>query len=343
MKLLPNSNGIYKVRMKDKKTPKETIKDIIVIVLSILTIGFVYQRIDNFITKERLKEKVDYIRINDKRLDFRTEGNGTAYTVVFDGNIGANLNQWNTVITDLVTNYDDLTTFVYNRNGYGFSDSDSIKTPKEQAEELRSVLRKAAIQAPYILVGEEYGSLVLTEFAKEYPDLVAGIVLVNPLVEEEVNTKEFKNGLVLERFRRKMEYIGSNFGFTSLLDLFNLDAKMTDFENGLSEDDIKEFKAHRTKTNYTKAVYNEVSTIANGIDVDQDAGVFAGKPYYLIAKKDQESLADLGDSNLTKVYPIDAQSNFISIENPDFVVNGIRQVVKQANEIKRLQKRLTQR
>lgn len=338
MKFLPHSNGVYKVNMKSKKSPKEIARDILITISIVLVLGVVFQKINNFVTKETLKERVDYVRVDDKRLDFKTEGNGTSYTVVFDGNIGANLNQWNSVVESLTTEYEDLTTFVYNRRGYGFSDIGSIRTPKQQAEDLRILLRKSAAQAPYILVGEEYGSLVLTEFAKEYPDLVAGIVLVNPLVEDEINTKDFKKSLFLDKFRRKIESIGSNFGFTYLLDFMNLDTKVEEFEDSLDEDSLAEFKAHRTKTSYTKAVYNEILNITSGNNTSQQTGAFTGKPYYLIAKSNQVSLGSLGDEDLTKVYPVNTDSNFISIKNPDFVVDGIRQVVKQANEIQRTEK-----
>lgn len=338
MKFLPHSNGVYKVKMKSKKSPKERARDILITISIILALGFVFQKINNFITKETLKERVDYVRVDDKRLDYKTEGSGASYTVVFDGNIGANLNQWNSVAEILTTEYDDLTTFVYNRRGYGFSDIGPIRTPKEQAEDLRILLRKSAAQAPYILVGEEYGSLVLTEFAKAYPELVAGIVLVNPLVEGEINTKDFKKGLFVEMFRRKIESLGANFGFTYLLDLMNLDTIVEEFESSLDENSLTEFKAHRTKANYTKAVYNETLNITSGNNTSQQTGVFNGKPYYLIAKSNQVSLEKLGDEHLTKVYPVNTDSDFISIESPDFIVDGIRQVVKQANEIARTTK-----
>ncbi|WP_322392345.1 alpha/beta fold hydrolase, partial [Clostridium perfringens] len=133
------------------------------------------------------------------------------------------MNQWNEIVDKLTTEYDDVTTFVYNRRGYGYSDGGTIKTPKEQAEDLRMLLRKSAAPAPYILVGEEYGSLVLTEFAKAYPDLVAGVVLVNPLVEDNINTSEFKKEITIEKARRNIERFGSTIGFTTLLDKLNLD------------------------------------------------------------------------------------------------------------------------
>lgn len=338
MKLLPHSNGFYKVNMKRELKPKDIVKNIVVSILVVLLIGFIYQRISNFIAKETLKERVDYTRVDGKRLDYIMEGEGK-YTVVFDGNIGANLNQWSEITDKLISNYDDVVTFTYNRRGYGFSDSGSIRTPKEQAEDLRSLLRKSAAPAPYILVGEEYGSLVLTEFAKAYPDLVAGIVLVNPLVEDVINTDSYRRSLFFERIRRNIEALGSEVGLTTLLDKLNLTCNTDEFEAELEERELDEFKVHRTKSSYNNAVKNEYKNITSGNNSSQEEGVFSGKPYYLIAKPGQEVLSNLGDENLTKVYNVNYEENIISMYEPDTVITGIRQVIKQANEIERLQKK----
>lgn len=338
MKLLPHSNGFYKVNMKRELKPKDIVKNVVVSILVILLIGFIYQRISNFIAKETLKERVDYTRVDGKRLDYIMEGEGK-YTVVFDGNIGANLNQWSEITDKLISDYDDVVTFTYNRRGYGFSDSGSIRTPKEQAEDLRVLLRKAAAPSPYILVGEEYGSLVLTEFAKAYPDLVAGIVLVNPLVEDVINTDSYRRSLFFERIRRNIEALGSEVGLTTLLDKLNLTCNTDEFEAELGERELDEFKVHRTKSSYNNAVKNEYKNITSGNNSSQEEGVFSGKPYYLIAKPGQEVLSNLGDENLTKVYSVNYEENIISMYEPDTVITGIRQVIKQANEIERLQKK----
>lgn len=338
MKLLPHSNGFYKVNMKRELKPKDIVKNVVVSILVILLIGFIYQRISNFIAKETLKERVDYTRVDGKRLDYIMEGEGK-YTVVFDGNIGANLNQWSEITDKLISDYDDVVTFTYNRRGYGFSDSGSIRTPKEQAEDLRVLLRKSAAPSPYILVGEEYGSLVLTEFAKAYPDLVAGIVLVNPLVEDVINTDSYRRSLFFERIRRNIEALGSEVGLTTLLDKLNLTCNTDEFEAELEERELDEFKVHRTKSSYNNAVKNEYKNITSGNNSSQEEGVFSGKPYYLIAKPGQEVLSNLGDENLTKVYSVNYEENIISMYEPDTVITGIRQVIKQANEIERLHKK----
>lgn len=337
MKLLPHSNGLYKVNMKEKLKPKEIIKNTLTIVAALLVIGFIYQTISNFIAKETLRERVDYTRVNSKRIDFKLDGEGE-FTVVFDGNIGTNLNQWSEVSEKLQSEYGDVYTFTYNRRGYGFSDSGEALTPEEQAVELRSLLKKAGAPSPYILVGEEYGSLVLTEFANKYKDLVAGVVLINPIMEDIINTKEYKRSTLLKRIRLNIEKYGSYFGFTKLLDDLNLDISTDEFEENLSKEDLEEFKVHRTKSSYTTAVNNEYKNlIENEIDIQKE-GILSGKPYYLIADDTQESLSKLGDEDLTKIYKVKYEGNIYSMEQPEKVVTGIRYIIKKIKEIERMNK-----
>lgn len=336
MKLLPYSNGVYKVNMKSKKDIKEILKIIFISIIVIFLLGFIYQKISNFIANETLKERVDYTRVDEKRLDYLLEGSGSKYTIIFDGNLGNNLNQWDGIVEEVLENYDDVSTFVYNRRGYGFSDSGSLRTIKEQAEDLRILLRKSGAQAPYILVGEEYGSLVLTEFAKSYPDLIAGVVLVNPLVEEEMKLDNFKKETRSELIRSKIEKIGSSFGLTALLDKLNLSLDTTEFESNLSEEDLEEFLIHRTKKNYTKAVNNEFLNIVEGENTAQVEGVFKDKPYYLIAKNNQISLKNLGSENLTTINEIESDNNIITYSHKDSIITAIKSVIKSANEIERI-------
>ncbi|GAB6169179.1 alpha/beta hydrolase [Clostridium carnis] len=339
MKHLPHSNGVYKVNMKRELKPKDIIKGIAISLIIILLVGFIYQRISNFIAKETLKPKVNYTRVDEKRLDYKMSGGGK-YTIVFDGNIGANLNQWNKVVESLNVELNDVTTFVYNRKGYGYSDGGSKRTPKEQAMDLKILLRKAAAPPPYILVGEEYGSLVISNFVEAYPETVAGVVLVNPVVESEINSKEFKKDKRLEMVRRKVEKLGSEIGFTTILDKVNLDCKIYGFEDKIDDENIlEEFNVHRTKSNYTEAVDNELSNLTSGENNSQYEGAFPGIPYYLVYKDGQESLINLGDKELTKCYKTTAESNFISIENPETIVTGIKQVIKQANDIEKKEKK----
>jgi pimeloyl-ACP methyl ester carboxylesterase len=73
----------------------------------------------------------------------------------------------------------------YDRAGFAWSDPGPIpRTMKQEAFELHTMLRAARIKGPYILVGHSIGGPVTRVYASQYPQEVAGIVLVDSLHED---------------------------------------------------------------------------------------------------------------------------------------------------------------
>lgn len=65
----------------------------------------------------------------------------------------------------------------YDRAGVGWSDaSPQPRDAQHIATELHTLLKHAAINAPYVLVGHSFGGLVTHVYAAQYPDEVAGLV-----------------------------------------------------------------------------------------------------------------------------------------------------------------------
>src|SRR5262249_27242964 len=73
----------------------------------------------------------------------------------------------------------------YDRAGYAWSEPGPMpRTMRQIAYELREGLHRAGVKGPYLLVGHSLGGLIVRVFASQFPDEVAGIVLVDSTHED---------------------------------------------------------------------------------------------------------------------------------------------------------------
>jgi pimeloyl-ACP methyl ester carboxylesterase len=76
---------------------------------------------------------------------------------------------------------------VYDRAGYGFSEPAARAPSADTAvSELHELLSAAGAKPPYVLVGNSLGGLLVQLYTYRYPAEVAGLVLAEPMHEDEV-------------------------------------------------------------------------------------------------------------------------------------------------------------
>ena len=72
------------------------------------------------------------------------------------------------------------TVCVYDRAGKGWSDAAQTAPDGAQiATDLHTLLERADVAGPYVLAGHSFGGLYVMRYAAQYPDEVAGMVLIN--------------------------------------------------------------------------------------------------------------------------------------------------------------------
>ncbi len=116
------------------------------------------------------------VDVGGYRLHIQCLGTGSP-TVVLDAGLGGMSHDWNLVQAEIAQ-----TTQVcaYDRAGMGWSDVGPLpRTPDQIARELHTLLTKAGIAGPYVLVGHSLGGKNVRLFARQHPEQVAGMVLVD--------------------------------------------------------------------------------------------------------------------------------------------------------------------
>ena len=104
------------------------------------------------------------------------EGSGSP-TVVFDSGLGDGLLSWSPIQSDVAASTRACS---YDRAGHGWSQGGPLpRTSGQIVEELRRLLEEAGIETPVVLVGHSFGGPNVRLFARTFPELVAGLVLVD--------------------------------------------------------------------------------------------------------------------------------------------------------------------
>jgi pimeloyl-ACP methyl ester carboxylesterase len=72
------------------------------------------------------------------------------------------------------------TVCIYDRAGKGWSDAAQTAPDGAQiATDLHTLLQRADVPGPYVLAGHSFGGLYVMRYASQYPDEVAGMVLID--------------------------------------------------------------------------------------------------------------------------------------------------------------------
>ena len=116
------------------------------------------------------------VDVGEHRLHLYCSGSGSPTVVLEPGGGAASSDLgW---ITPAVAR--DTTVCVYDRAGRGWSDAaDGPQDGVHIAADLHALLARAHVPGPYVLAGHSFGGLYVQSFAAQFPDQVAGMVLLD--------------------------------------------------------------------------------------------------------------------------------------------------------------------
>ena len=122
------------------------------------------------------------VDIGGQRLHVRCTGSG-APAIILENGLGDVSVIW-ALVQSAVGRFTRVCS--YDRGGYAWSDPGAQPRSFAQlALELQTALDKLNVRAPYVVVGQSYGGLVVRGFAARHPGAVAGMVLVDAVHEDQ--------------------------------------------------------------------------------------------------------------------------------------------------------------
>jgi pimeloyl-ACP methyl ester carboxylesterase len=148
---------------------------IVLVVLGIVGAG--YQAIATARDARAFPPPGQLVDVGGYKLHIHCLGSGSP-TVVTESGLGGSSPDWSLVQPDVSQSTRICS---YDRAGYGWSEAGpSPRTSQQIAKELHTLLEKADLPSPYVLVGHSSGGLHVQVYASQYPEDVLGLVLVDP-------------------------------------------------------------------------------------------------------------------------------------------------------------------
>lgn len=147
------------------------------------TMGYLFEKTAEANDKKRFPPPGRLIDVGGFKLHLRCLGEherGKPMVILESGH-GLWSSSWNPIIEETAQ---FTRVCAYDRAGYGWSERSSRPhTPQQVATELHALLMNAGESGPYVLVGHSLGGLFTRQYFTQYPEEVAGMVLVDALPE----------------------------------------------------------------------------------------------------------------------------------------------------------------
>ena len=240
--------------------------------------------------------KLQKVDVGGHGLQLLVGGQGSP-AVIFEGGFGTGIASWSRVQKDVAA---FTQTVSYDRAGLGQSDpGPRPRSAKQIATELHAALQKSGVKPPYVMVGHSFGGIYVRVFADMYTNEVVGMVLIDPS-QESFN-----------------DWLGKN-------QPDRLKAAESDIAKA-GEGVQAEFAA--VNTSYSQA---RVAKVPAGIPVtlltatEDETMPAEGRKVWI--EKHKEWLATVPGS---KHIIVEKATHFIQAQQPELVIEAIKQVSKQ--------------
>ncbi len=171
---------------------------------ALAVIGSIVNAIATVRDRRRFPAPGSLIDVDGHRLHLHCLGDGRP-AVIFECGAGDEASSWFEIQREVAKT---TRACAYDRAGMGWSDAASgSRSAGDYTRELRTLLERGGVPAPFVIVAQSLGGLFALHFASEYPDDVAGLVLVDAGYKKTYETLASRNPKMAARIRRQMRLV----------------------------------------------------------------------------------------------------------------------------------------
>jgi pimeloyl-ACP methyl ester carboxylesterase len=312
------------------------------LILLVLLVGLVYQFVATRLAYRNYPAPGEMFSVSGHDMHIYCTGKSRgAPTVVMDSGLGGGLLDWQTVQPKVA---EFARVCSYDRSGLGWSESgQKPRTSQRIVKELHALLENAGVGGPYVLVGHSFGGANVQLYASEYPEEVAGMVLVDSALDVRVLDEDLRDATANATPSPLTVKVLAPLGILRLI------ASEVD---SLPRQLAQERSAIYTGTRHLYAFSDESATINESIATATDAAptlgdkplivLIAGARQYPGFTKEQAKRADKQINEFeasrqdlsenSKLVVAKNSAHYIQWDRPRLVVDAIRQVVDAARD-----------
>jgi pimeloyl-ACP methyl ester carboxylesterase len=312
-----------------------------------LLLGILYQTVSEAVDRHKYPLLGQLVDIGGFRLHLNCIGQGTT-TVVMDAGAGAPSITWGLVPNE-IANFTRVCT--YDRAGLGWSDP-NLRTPRtsqQSVDELHTLLTKAGIKPPYILVGHSLGGANMRLYASQYPEDVVGLVLVDASHESYMTSETWK-GIKRQLWLYQVMSVASRVGVLRLIGELNLLPILEEIKQEIQKYPLAvqalfdTYKSYCYRPHYWATLSSERANLEKSFEQLQAVTSLNNLPLVVLIQgakapemseerfqRWQELQLDLTKLSSNSQYIIAEKSgHLIPLDQPDLIVSAVRKLVESA-------------